>query len=1696
MDHIETDLDRRRKITQIGPMLVLVLIMLVAAWLRLTGLDWDEGTHLHPDERFLTTVEAAIEPTFSIKEYFTTATSPLSPYNRGHGFFVYGTLPIFVVRYVAEGLNTICASSAGCTIFFTGYDGVYLVGRALSALADLGTVIVLYVIGRQLYDERVGLLAAALGAAAVLPIQQSHYFTVDTFLTLFAALAFFFAIRVAQEEERRDWVLFGISLGLALACKISVWPLGLVLVAAAFIRLYRSGQASSAEEPFLGLVAAALIAFAAFRIFQPYAFTGPGYTREALPEGRFDAAVSAAPEWWKRAYDVLPEPVLALLLPSPEWLGNMRSIRDQMGGDVDFPPNHQWTDRKPIVFPWLNMVLYGMGPLLGLAAWVGWAVAAIQTFRSPGRSTAWQRHLLPLLWVTIFFLYQGTQWVKSMRYLLPIYPILILLAAWLLIAIWDQLKSRTAVGSEQENVTDPPPAVTHSPGWRRWAAGGLLALVVLGTFAWAFSFTNIYRQTFTRVAATRWIYQNVPTGATLLYETVDEGTTGQSQTHAAELQIHIPIVEYSGNGLPNITRFEMPADGVATGVRMNYLSDPLMDPEGEVFRVALMTELGAGTELVATQRVIDLQSISKVRGDSFLLPFPATPLKAGQLYYLVTEVVSGAPIRSTGAFVVNETSWDDGLPWRIDGLDGFSIYEGAPLELYWEDDISKRDRVINLLNKGEYLFISSTRQLGSITRLPPRYPLTIAYYEALFDGQLGYELVNTFMADIHVGPLLINDVYGKLGWGQAPEVGWPPPGIWAAEEAFSVYDHPPVWIFKKRPDYSPVAVRAILESVNVDQRRFIIPLDYTEELKAERRPWLLNLLLPVKDADSEPQPETQKSIFLPPETLAEQRAGGTWRDMFNPDKLVNVQPWIGAAVWWLVVLLLGWIAFPLAFVALNGLPSKGYVVSKALALLLLSWFTWIAASLKLLPYTRGTVWLAVGLLAIIGVGLGWWRRRDLARFIKTHWRLLLIVEGLALLLYLISLLIRSGNPDLWHPSFGGEKPMNFAMLNAVLKSSSFPPYDAWLAGSYLNYYYYGYVLVGNLIKLLGIIPYVAYNLALPMLFSLTGIGAFSISFNLVEGVRRAKQKGTRGSWTRKALYAGLAAAIVVVLLGNLGQVWTIVNGWNKLGGAEGSWLAQTGRGLVQNLQGERVPIYTGSWYWDATRIIPPGEGEAGPITEFPFFTFLYADLHAHMMDMPLMLLALAWALGLAQSADKPPMTPGRLTRKELLAVLVTGLVGGLAIGVLRATNTWDWPTSLGIGAVAVVYSSWRRFGRSWHWLIWGGLGTAALMGLGALFFLPYTQNFVPAYTEVMPWQGGITPIWAYLAVHGLFLFALLTLLGREFVDWTRHLTDEKLAALEPWRWFIGLGTLLFLGLMAGTLLMGVPVGPLIILMSAPAGLLALQSRLPAERRAVLMLFTLGLVLTLAVELVVLSGDISRMNTVFKFYIQVWLIFSAIGGAALVWSWESVRLWRPALRQAWLILLSALIIAAALYPPTAASAKIRDRFHADQPSAGLDGMAYMLTATHYDQDQALELEYDYHVIRWLQDNVAGSPVIMEANTYPKIYGWGNRISIYTGLPSIVGWEWHTRQHRAGFPDAHDEVRRRAVEVITFYNTPDIEQAVSILRAYDVKYVIVGPLEKAYYSSVGIEKFDLMEGQEILREVYCNEGAVIYEVVGHE
>jgi uncharacterized membrane protein len=152
------------------------------------------------------------------------------------------------------------------------------------------------------------------------------------------------------------------------------------------------------------------------------------------------------------------------------------------------------------------------------------------------------------------------------------------------------------------------------------------------------------------------------------------------------------------------------------------------------------------------------------------------------------------------------------------------------------------------------------------------------------------------------------------------------------------------------------------------------------------------------------------------------------------------------------------------------------------------------------------------------------------------------------------------------------------------------------------------------------------------------------------------------------------------------------------------------------------------------------------------------------------------------------------------------------------------------------------------------------------------------------------------------------------------------------------------------------------------------------------------------------------------------------------------------------------------------------------------MAFVESAVYYDLDTPLELGQDYLAIRWMQENVSGSPVIVEANQVE--YHWGTRYTVYTGLPGVVGWNWHQRQQRTLTP--HDWVFSRVEDVNTFYETTDLDFVINFLERYQVSYIIVGQLEQAKYSPEGISKF-YEESGSLWELVYQNQDTMIYKTL---
>lgn len=1009
---------------------------------------------------------------------------------------------------------------------------------------------------------------------------------------------------------------------------------------------------------------------------------------------------------------------------------------------------------------------------------------------------------------------------------------------------------------------------------------------------------------------------------------------------------------------------------------------------------------------------------------------------------------------SSGSTLTNEV-WDDPLPIqvppaRVDAqgiaytargavIDS-SAYQQIGLNLYDDDTQQKTDQLAQSLASANVVVISSQRLLKSIPKLPDRYPMTTRYYELLFAGKLGFKLAAHF--DNH--PNLFGVTLDDSG----------------ADESFSVYDHPPVWIF-------------VRDGAGLTQTQLSSAL--TD-----------GITLPAASHRS----GSEKSLLLSSQDTTADNSSQPLGVQFPAGSLANSIP----LVWWLLIVeLLGVITFPLAYSAFPGLRDRGWGLSKLLGLLILAWAVWLPSSLHVLPFDRWAVVLVFGMLAACGAVVAWLRRDAIWAFVRARWRLLVVGEAFFLAAFLFFTWIRSLDPDLWHIYRGGEKPMELAFLNGILRSRYMPPLDPWFSAGYINYYYYGQFLVAVLIKLTGIAPTTAFNLAIPLLFGLTCSAAYSVV------------AGMTGRW-----WAGVMAGIGLAVMGNLDGLLQLI-------------------GQIQaSLGGNISPAFD---YWRSSRVIP------FTINEFPYWSFLYADLHAHLIDLPIVVLIIAACGSLLRSAS--------VFGQHWRSTIPTLAVVALALGAAWCTNTWDLPT---YGLLVALVLALRLFppGSDGFWstlrlLSWPAIRNVALAtgltfaGAYALY-LPFHANFQNFVSGPGPVTTPTNPA-QFVTLFGFWLFLVASFLSIEL--WDR---------IE--RFFAGGGSgaskqrlILYTLASVLTLLLAFAFGlkALLVVFLGIGAYLAFNIRHSALKRLTYLVILLGLAVAFGVEIIYVrdfldNSDWERMNTVFKFYYQVWTLLSLGGVLALSQivgrifpqaspdnadqadhfeSWDEDEIaarsvgahkrtagWagvvHGGMRIVWTLTLAGLLFGSSVFLVEGTQARVSDPaiWAAVQPPPGgvqpqgqaLDGMAYM--RGWYPGD--------YAAITWLNDHVAGAPVIVEASNGP--YAWYSRVSIYTGLPDVLGWSSHESQQRYG-----DQVYARQSDVQTFYGTDDPAAAVNFLRQYGVTYVYIGQLERTCYmtsqqnacapmSAAALEKFTILAHAGVLHSVYSSGDVVIYQVVG--
>ncbi|MCX6033691.1 MAG: DUF2298 domain-containing protein, partial [Chloroflexi bacterium] len=773
--------------------------------------------------------------------------------------------------------------------------------------------------------------------------------------------------------------------------------------------------------------------------------------------------------------------------------------------------------------------------------------------------------------------------------------------------------------------------------------------------------------------------------------------------------------------------------------------------------------------------------------------------------------------------------------------------------------------------------------------------------------------------------------------------------------------------------------------------------------------------------------------------------------------------------WYLLVTFLSWLTFPLAFRLFPALADRGFSLARTFGMLVWGYGFWMMASLGIVQNDSGGLLLGLVILAAIS-GSGLLRketRKALGEWIRANGRIIITVEILFFLAFAAWAFVRASNPNI--EIQGGEKTMELAFINAILRSPTFPPHDPWLSGYAISYYYFGYVMTAMLARATGTLGSVAHNLMSALIFALSLIGAYGVLLNLLAAWRRKDgQQRTKDDRTRFSVYGlPLLGPLFLLFVSNLegflvvlhrkGLFWT----WSTDGKATSAFWSWLGI-----LQMSDPPSHPGlfpdqfNWWWRASRVIQDldlAKNSTEIIDEFPAFSYLLGDLHPHVLAMPFGLLAVAVALNLFLGGWKGETN---LYFYRLPVRLSSLFFGALTLGGLAFLNTWDILIGFGLVAGAYVLTQVMEGGWSWKRL-------EDLFAFSVPFGLLAIVLYLPFYIGFSSQAGGILPnlvsptrgvhLWIMFGPFFLALFGYLIYLWR---------TEKR-----PTSWILGFGVGLGLALLLWILSWGLAflayklqpdfVGNLIN--SQCSGSVALCFGLATMRRLsyigglltllgllgpalafivpirdqqqtaghasssvinpmpfVLMVIILGTLLVLAPDFVFLRDLFNnRSNTIFKFYYQAWLLWSlaaAFGVAVLLqklrgaWGW----VYRTGLA---LVLFMALVFPVLGLPDKTNDFQIPafiENLKAAQEAGVPDAFRVAASVWTLDGAQLFQHQYpdDAAAAHWLLTAPGG--VIAEAFSKDAYSDYG-RMAVYSGQPAILGWWWHEYQWRGSVSD---------------------------------------------------------------------------------
>jgi len=790
--------------------------------------------------------------------------------------------------------------------------------------------------------------------------------------------------------------------------------------------------------------------------------------------------------------------------------------------------------------------------------------------------------------------------------------------------------------------------------------------------------------------------------------------------------------------------------------------------------------------------------------------------------------------------------------------------------------------------------------------------------------------------------------------------------------------------------------------------------------------------------------------------------------------------------WWAVLFLIGSAALPLARKIFASWWDQGYVLSKAVGLAGVTFISWYMGSFKIIPFTQLTIFISLGILFGIGIisqnlektsivltkllnliGIESPFRSTPVNTIKKpmiSWKLMLVLE----LFFFCSLwfwsYIKAFEPDIR----GLEKFMDYGFAQTIYNSSYFPPPDMWYAGGTINYYYFGHTMMAVLSKLSSIDLAYGYNLTLAMLFALCFTMSFGIGCQLLLMSSRQREVVVKKRWY---VLVGFLAAWLVTLSGNMQTIYAFTKGYNGEDTPPPFWSNSWPANEFLAKIPEGMNKY---WYANATRFIP------FTIHEFPSYSFVVSDNHGHVLSIPFTLLAISSLLTLfGRKGEKRQASS--VKRQETLELLPFGLYGLLG-GILLMTNALDGPIYMGLFTLllATSYSLHAIF--SWNWFREKGIVLmSAVVGLIVATF-PFLLNFTsfanglavncpPKFLENTKFGPIIfetvdkcqkSPLWMMTLLWGFFWFGGITLI---VFGIKRHVSKKQFRfEFTPLHKFL---ITAFLYTVA---------------MIVFCEFFYFKDIYPAHFRS---------------------------NTMFKLGYQTFMFSSLMCAYVIVemiikgfkdkQSWSQRVKWG---RRVFFILLIPQLFLVSIFPYFS----VRSYFGNLQVYKGLYGL------TWFERD----FPDDFKAMKWLASQVASSkqqvandkngekfltklvktdthvhdnfftshlnsvPGILEADG--DSYTDYQRFSSFAGMPTIVGWGVHEWLWRGSY----DVVSPRKDEVKVVYEGLDQAKRIEILNKYNIRYLIVGQLERQKFVALNEQSLKLLG-----KEVYRSGNTVIYD-----